>query len=219
MNDALVLAVGVAISPLPIAVLTMILSGRQARTLGSSFALGWAAGVTGSTVALVALVGAAATADESPLWITVPELVLGLAFLALAAWIWRGRDRERPAQAPRWLVAIDGLTPGRSAGLGLALAAANPKNLGLVLAAAIALAEANATTGGTAAAATLFVMIGTAGVAVPLALTLAAPGRSHAALASFRGWLVRYDAVVLTVVGAAIGAKLVFDGLTTLLSA
>lgn len=207
-------AVGIAISPVPIAVLTMILSGRQARTLGSSFALGWAAGVTGSTVALVALVGA--TADESPLWITVPEPVLGLAFLALAAWIWRGRDRERPAQAPRWLVAIDGLTPGRSAGLGLALAAANPKNLGLVLAAAIALAEANATSGGTAAAATLFVMIGTAGVAVPLALTLAAPGRSHAALASFRGWLVRYDAVVLTVVGAAIGAKLLYDGLTTL---
>ena len=59
-------------------------------------------------------------------------------------------------------------------------------------------------------------MIGTAGVAVPLALTLAAPDRSHAALTSFRGWLVRYDAVVLTVVGAAIGAKLVYDGLTML---
>lgn len=216
MNDALVLAVGVAISPLPIAVLTMILSGTNPRALGSSFALGWLAGVTGATVLLVALVGVADSSDETPLWISVPELLVGLCFLALAAHIWRGRHRGRPAGPPRWLAALDSLTPTRSAGLGLVLAAANPKNLGLALAAAIAIAEANASSAATAAAATLFVAIGTAGVAVPLALSAAAPGRSRVALASFRGWLLRYDAVVLTLLGLAVGAKLVYDGFSAL---
>lgn len=216
MNDALVLAVGVALSPLPIAVLTMILGGARPRTLGSSFALGWIAGVTGSIVVLVALVGAANTSDETPLWISVPELLLGLGFLALAAHIWRGRHRRAAGSPPRWLAALDRLTPARSAGLGLVLAGANPKNLGLALAAAIALAQANASSAATAGAAVLFVVIGTAGVAVPLAVSAAAPGRSQDALRRFRGWLLDYDAVVLTVLGTAIGAKLVYDGFTAL---
>jgi threonine/homoserine/homoserine lactone efflux protein len=217
VSEALVLAVGVALSPLPIAVLTVILSGRHPRQLGSSFALGWIAGVAGSIVLLIALVGAADTSDEAPLWIAIPELVVGLGFLVLAVHIWRGRRRgEETRAAPRWLDAIDSLTPVRSAGLGLVLAAANPKNLGIALAAAIALAEANVSGGATLAAAIGFAAIGTLGVAVPLGFTAAAPDRSGAALRRFRRWLLEYDAVVLTLVGLAIGAKLAYDGLTAL---
>jgi hypothetical protein len=79
----------------------------------------------------VTVVGAADTADDSPRWISVPEIVLGLVFLGLAAHIWRTRRRRRARESPpRWLAALDRLTPTRSAGLGLVLAGANPKNLG-----------------------------------------------------------------------------------------
>jgi threonine/homoserine/homoserine lactone efflux protein len=217
MRDALVLAVGVAFSPLPIAVLTIILSGARPRTLGSSFALGWVVGLAGAVVLLIALVGLADTEDESPLWIALPELVLGILFLVVAAKIWLGRSRRRTADMPpRWLVAIDGLTPPRSAGLGLVLAGANPKILGLALAAAIALAEADAGSGTTAGTAVLFVAIGTAGIAVPLVLSAAAPARSLLALGRLRAWLLTYDAPVLTLFGLAIGAKLIYDGLVAL---
>ena len=216
MNDALILAVGVALSPLPIAVLTMILGGATPGRLGSFFALGWVAGVAGSIVVLIVLVGAADASDETPLWISVPELLLGLGFLVLAAHIWHRRHRKTPEEPPRWLTAIDRLTPGRSAGLGLFLAAANPKNVGLALAAAIALAQANASSAATAGAAALFVAIGTAGVAIPLALSTAAPGRTRPALRSIRRWLLEYDAVVLTMLGVAIGAKLFYDGFSAL---
>jgi threonine/homoserine/homoserine lactone efflux protein len=210
------LAFGVALSPLPIAVVTMILGGSNPRTLGSSFALGWVAGVTGSIVVLIALVGFADTSDETPLWISVPEVLLGLVFLVLAVQMWRGRQRASRRETPRWLAAIDRLTPARSAGLGLLLAGANPKNLGLALAAAIALAEANASSAATARTAVLFVIIGTVGVALPLALVAAVPGRSRAALHTFRGWLLEYDALVLTVLGTAVGAKLFYDGFAAL---
>lgn len=217
MSEALVLAVGVALSPLPIAVLTLILSGRHPRQLGSSFAVGWMAGVAGSIVLLIEVVAAGDTSDETPQWIAISELVVGLSFLVLAVHIWRGRRRRGETRAtPRWLDAIDRLTPVRSAGLGLVLAAANPKNLGIALAAAIALAEAGVSGGATLAAATGFAAIGTLGVAVPLAFTVAVPDRSGAALQRFRRWLLDYDAVVLTLVGLVIGAKLAYDGLTAL---
>lgn len=104
----------------------------------------------------------------------------------------------------------------RSAALGLILAAANPKNLALALGAAIALAEANVSSAVTARTAVLFVAIGTAGVTLPLAITLAAPEHAHLVLARFRAWLLRYDAVILTALGVVIGAKFLFDGITDL---
>ncbi|HET9322820.1 MAG TPA: GAP family protein [Gaiellaceae bacterium] len=216
MNSALVLAVGVAVSPIPVAVVTLILSGGRPR-LGSAFALGWIAGVTGSLAVLVALVSVADTSDETPLWISLAELGLGLVFLGLAAHVWRSRHRPRPAGAPpRWLTALDRLTPMRSAGLGLLLSAANPKNLALALAAAISIAAANESSAATAVTVILFASVGTVGVAVPLAVSAAAPERSRSALSTFRDWLLHHDAAVLTVLGIVVGAKLCYDGVTAL---
>lgn len=217
MSEALILALGVALSPLPIAMLTLILGGSRPGQLGSSFAVGWIVGVAGSILLLVAIVGADDSSDETPLWIAIPQVVVGLSFLVLAAHIWRNRRRREEARAtPRWLAAIDGLTPARSAGLGLVLAAANPKNLAIALAAAIALADANVSGEATVAAALGFTAVGTLGVAVPLAFSAAVPARSGAALRRFRRWLLDYDAVVLTLVGLAIGAKLAYDGFSAL---
>jgi hypothetical protein len=57
---------------------------------------------------------------------------------------------------------------------------------------------------------------GTAGIAVPLALAVAAPAWSRIVLRRFRGWLLEYDAVALTLLGVVVGAKLVYDGLSAL---
>lgn len=210
MSDALVLAIGVAFSPVPITAVTLILGGTRPRAAGSSFALGWLFGVAASILVLIAVVATAETTDENPLWIAVSELAVGFAFLALAIHIWRGRRRRN--DLPPWLGALDRLTPARSAALGLVLAAANPKNLALALGAAIALAESNVSSAVTARTAVLFILIGTAGVALPLAIYVATPDRARSALARFRAWLIRYDAVVLTALGILIGAKFLFDG-------
>lgn len=160
MSDALILAVGVAVSPVPIAAVTLILSGTSSRVVGTSFALGWFFGVTASILVLISFVAAAGASDESPLWIAIPEVALGATFLALAVHIWRGRRADRGTAPPAWLGALDRLTPIRSGVLGLILAAANPKNLALALGAAIALAEADVSSAVTARTAALFVVSG-----------------------------------------------------------
>ena len=212
MSDALILAIGVAFSPIPIATVTLMLGGAKPRTVGWSFAAGWIIGITVSISVLIAVVAAAETSDESPLWVALPELALGVAFIALAVHIWRGRRRRGEGEVPQWLGALDRLTPARSAVLGVALAAANPKNVALALGAAIALAEADVSSAVTARTAVLFVVIGAVGVALPVVISLVAPRRARFILRAFRAWLIRYDAVVLTILGIVIGAKFLVDG-------
>jgi hypothetical protein len=162
------------------------------------------------------LVEATGATDGEPLWIAVSELVLGGAFLLAAAFVWRRRRRRDPTRTPAWLAAVDRLTPSRSAGLGAVLSGANPKNLALALGAAIALAEADLGGARTTASVVLFVAMGTVGIALPLMIYLLAPERSSAVLGRFRAWLGHHDAALLTLLGLAIGAKFVYDGLSAL---
>lgn len=162
------------------------------------------------------LVDATGATDGEPLWIAVSELALGGAFLLAAAVVWRRQLRRDPTRTPAWLAAVDRLTPSRSAGLGAVLSGANPKNLALALGAAIALAEADLGEARTTASVVLFVAIGTAGIALPLVIYLLTPERSGALFGRFRAWLSRHNAAVLTLLGLAIGAKFVYDGLSAL---
>jgi hypothetical protein len=216
VSDSLVFAVGVAVSPVPIASMTLILGGRRPALNASSFALGWIAGVATSAILFVVLIRGTGITDEDPLWISVSELVLGLAFLVAAAAIWRRRRRLDPIGTPAWLAALDRLKPTRTAALGAALSGANPKTLALALAAAIAITEADLSNAEAAATVLLFVTVGTAGVALPLAAYLLLPARSAQLLARLRAWLVRHDAPVLTILGVVIGAKFIYDALSAL---
>ena len=51
-----------------------------------------------------------------------------LHVVALPQWLSRSADGGA-AQAPRWMGALDRVTPAKAAGAGVALTAANPKNL------------------------------------------------------------------------------------------
>ena len=58
----------------------------------------------------------------------------------------RSPDNEA-ADQPKWMSAIDTLTPVKAGGLGACCAAANPKNLALSLAAGASLAQAGVSGG------------------------------------------------------------------------
>ena len=78
-------AVGVAISPLPIVAVVLMLVTPRGRVNGPAFVLGWMLGlaVVGAIVLSVAS-GASASDDGEPAtWVSVLELVLGLAALLL----------------------------------------------------------------------------------------------------------------------------------------
>ena len=215
MREALPYAFGVAVSPVAIAAILFLLTSRHAARNGTLFAVGWAAGVAVVAGAFAALVHRAAISDAHPAWISVLELALGSAFLTAAAMLFRHR-RRREAQSTSVVAAADTLPPLHAAGLGIVLSGANPKVLALALGAALALAQADAGARTTAESVVLFTAISTVGVIVPLAAHLVLPLRSQRVLARARTSLVRHETDVLIVLGLAIGAVFLSDGLRSL---
>jgi hypothetical protein len=132
IGDLLPFALGVAISPIPIiAIIVMLLSSRAGAN-SASFLIGWIVGVTGASVALVAISGSLSPGSNgSPSTSSsVIKLVAGLLLVMLARRNFRKRPKEgQAAELPGWLAGIDSFTPPKAAGLGVLLSAANPKNL------------------------------------------------------------------------------------------
>ena len=132
IGDLLPLAVGVAVSPVPIiAVILMLLSPRAGGT-SVGFLAGWVAGVVlGMTILrLVAETVGFDTSDGPSTTSSWIKIVLGVLLLLLGVPQWRSRPKKgAPVALPEWMAAIDHVTPVKAAGLGLLLSSVNPKNL------------------------------------------------------------------------------------------
>jgi threonine/homoserine/homoserine lactone efflux protein len=147
----------------------------------------------------------------------VNVLLLGLGLLLLVAAVrqWRSRPSggEEPA-TPGWMRTIDEFTIAKAAGAGFALSALNPKNLLLTAAAALEVAEAGLPAGRQVALLLGFVLVASAGVLTPLVLALALGDRSRELLEGLRGWMARYNAVIMGLLFLLIGAKLIGDAIS-----
>jgi hypothetical protein len=167
------LAVGVAISPVPIIAVVLMLVTTRARVNGSAYVAGWllGLGVVGAVVLLVASSAEATSHGEPATWVSVLELVFG-ALLALASLKqWRGRPRgdQEPA-TPKWMGAMQGFGPGKALAAAAVLASANPKNLPLAVAAAASIAATGISGGEQAVAYLVFALVGAVGVAAPVVI-------------------------------------------------
>jgi hypothetical protein len=216
IGESIALAVGVAISPLPvIAVILMLLSKRHgANTL--AFAGGWVAGIAVAVTVVILASGSIGTgSDNTPSHGTsTARLVLGILVLLLGLRSWRKRPRPgEAATPPRWLRASQAMTPTKSAGLGVALAAVNPKNLLLIIGGGLAIAAAPASSGGKAVAAVIFVLLAASTVLLPIVLYHALGQRGERALESLNTWLQANSAAVMTVLLAVIGVLLIGKGI------
>jgi threonine/homoserine/homoserine lactone efflux protein len=144
IGELLPLAVGVAVSPIPIIATILMLLAPHARAASAGFAAGWLVGIV-IVVTVVAVVAASAdlggTADDPSTGASWVKLVIGVLLVLLAGRQWSKRPRgDQPGSMPTWMTAIDSMTVGKAAGLGFLLAAVNPKNLLLCLSAGVTLA-------------------------------------------------------------------------------
>ena len=216
IGQVLPLAVGVALSPIPIIGVILMLGTPRARANGPAFILGWVIGlaVVGTIVLLVSSGANAEEGGEPADWVSVVELILGLLLLLVALKQWRGRPHDDDeASLPKWMASIDRFTAGRAAAMGLALAAINPKNLILTVGAATAIAQTGASTGNQAVALAVFILIGTLGPGVPVAIYFALGERSEEILARLKTWMARNNTAIMAVLCLVIGAKLVGDAI------
>lgn len=219
IGQVLALAVGVALSPLPIVAVVLMLVTPRARVNGPMFVLGWVIGLGIIGTLVLALAGPAdATDDSGPAtWVGVVELVLGALLLLLAVRQWRTRQHgDAEAAMPKWMNAIDTFTPVKALGAGMLLSGLNPKNLLLSVAAATAIAQTDVSGNEQAIAYAVFAVIATLGVAAPVVLFFALGDRSGAVLDRLKTWMARNNTTILAVLLLIIGAKVIGDGISAL---
>lgn len=217
IGEILGLAVGIAISPIPIAAVILMLFSRRSRANGVSFLVGWVAGIAAVTVVVAVLPGLGA-GDGNPSdatgWV---KLSLGVVLLVVAAARWRGRPRpDEEVPVPRWMDRIDGLTPLPALGLGVLLSALNPKNLVLAAAAGATIGAAQLPGGQLAVVVAVFTALAAATVLVPVVAYLVAGDRLDESLERTKTWLVANNAAVIAVLLLVFGLNLVGNGLSIL---
>ncbi len=219
IGDILPTALGVAISPVPIIAVILILLAPGARAASVAFLVGWVAGIAVlvTVVALVVDPASNSTADNPSTLSGVLLIVLGAAAVLLGVRQWR--QRPKPGEAPvlpSWMAAVDTITATKALGLGVLLSAVNPKNLTLCLAGGVAIGSGGLSGGQSAVAITVFVVIASSSIVVPVIGYVTAESRMREPLQELRAWLTEHNAAVMTVLLGVIGVVIIGKGLARL---
>jgi hypothetical protein len=215
IGGTLPLALGVALSPIPIIAVVLMLTTQRARVNGTVFIAGWLAGLAVAGAIALSIAGPAdASSSGAPAtWVSWLKVVLGAALLLVAALQFRNRPRNGDrVELPKWMDRVDEIKPLPAAGLGV-LAGLNPKNLLLVAAAAAAIAQTGISGGEQAIAYLVFALVGTLGVGTPVGIYFTMGARSEKPLSELKDWMAQYNAVIMAVICLIIGVKLIGDAI------
>lgn len=208
IGDILPLALGVAISPLPVIAVILMLLSRNPGPTSIGFALGWVVGiVVGTVVFLVISSNANLQTDSGPStaasWV---KLVLGVLLVLLAVMQWR--KRPKPGQAavlPKWMSAIESFTPVKATGLAFALSAFNPKNLLMFVSVGVAVGTMHLSVGGDVVAVAVFTVLAASTVLVPVIGFLLAAEKVKPWLDGLKIWLEANNATVMAMLLLVLG--------------
>lgn len=217
IGDTLPLALGIAISPIPIIAAILMLLSPKARGTSVGFLIGWVLGIVVAVVVFTLLSGLIPASDPNskPVAGTI-KIVLGALLLLLALRQWRSRPKEgETAALPKWMDAIDSMTAGRGFVLAFILAAVNPKNLLLAAGAGVAIGSTGLSAGSAAVVILVFVLVACCSVAIPVIGYLVAADAMRGPLDRLRGWLVQNNATVMAVLLLVIGVVLIGKGIAS----
>jgi threonine/homoserine/homoserine lactone efflux protein len=216
IGDLLPLAVGVAISPIPIIAVILMLLSRQAGKTSTGFLFGWVVGIVVVTVVVLLLVGQAGNTSqgEPSTASSVIKLVLGVLLMLMGLRQWQSRPKGgETGTMPKWMSAIDSFTFGRALVLGFLLSAVNPKNLLMCLGAGTTIGAAHLSGGDDVVVVAIFTVIAASTVAIPVIGYLSARERMANPLSELRAWLTQNNAAVMAVVLLIIGVALLGKGI------
>jgi threonine/homoserine/homoserine lactone efflux protein len=216
IGEILPLAVGIAISPVPIIAAILMLLSPKAKGASVGFLLGWITGIVVAIVVFTLLSSVLPAQDESgssPVR-GVIKIILGALLLFLALRQWRGRPAEgEQATMPKWMSAIDSMTAGKALGLGFLLSAVNPKNLLMAISAGLIIGGAGLAVGQTVVVIVIFVLLAASTVLIPVVAYLIASERLAGPLDRLRAWLVNNNATIMAVLLLLIGAAVIGKGI------
>jgi MFS family permease len=215
IGGILPLAVGIAISPIPIIAVILMLLSPRAKVTSVGFLIGWLLGIIVGIVVFTLLSSVIPQrSDGGSIAAGVIKIILGVLLLVLALRQWRARptEGEQPS-LPKWISAIDSMTAGKALGLAFLLAAGNPKNLLLAASAGLIIGGAGLALGSTAIVIIIFVVVAACTVIVPVIGYLIVAARLAEPLDKLRGWLVENNATIMSVLLLIIGVAVIGKGL------
>ena len=210
IGDVLPLAIGIAISPIPIIAAILMLFSPRATSTSTGFLLGWILGIVVATAVFTALAGTLKTGGEPSAVASWIKIGLGVLLVLVGIRQWRSRGGQH--DAPKWMAAIDDFTFPKALGLGFLLSGVNPKNLIIAAGAGLIIGSSAVGVGGDAAAIALFTVIASSTVAIPVLAHLVAAERMTRPLESLRKWLQDNNATVMATMILVIGVVLVGKG-------
>ena len=214
IGELLPSALGVALSPIPIIAVILMLGTPNARSSGSAFGVGWMVGLLLVSVVVLALTGDADDSDSATSTASsVVKILFGLMFFALAVKQWRSRPKpgDEP-KLPPWMASLNTFGVGKCFAFGALLSGVNPKNLALTFSAAATIAEAGLSSGESAVAVGVYVVIGSVSVAGPVLAFLVLGDRAVTPLASVKQFMSDNIAVIMIVLFVILGAKILGEG-------
>lgn len=199
------LIVGSALVPVQLLVTILLIAGSRLT------ALAWVAGTT--TVRLVQgiLFGLILGADDvaggdggpGPIASTL-LLVVALMFLATAVRHLVG-DHDPDAPPPRWMTALDGLSPARSFLYGAGAMVIGVKFWVFTLSAVAVIGDADLGQPDAAITFVVFVVLASSAQLALIAMAVAAPRRTDVALGRLSGWLTAHSEALMVVIGFVFG--------------
>ena len=216
VGEILPLAIGVAISPIPIIAAILMLLSPKAKSTSVAFLIGWIVGIVVAIVVFTLLVVGASAGrrrrsvtdrgrdQDRPRWAALAGCRTPVA--------WSAGEGE-PAALPKWMSAIDSMTPGKGFGLGFLLASVNPKNLLLAASAGLIVGSAQLTSSEIAAVVVIFTVLAGCTVLIPVVAYLIASERMREPLEGLRSWLVGNNATIMAVLLLVIGVSMIGKGL------
>jgi len=216
IGEVLPLALGVAISPIPIIAAILMLLSPRAKVTGVGFLLGWIIGIVVAVIVFTALstvLPAEDPAQARPIRGAV-QLVLGALLIVMAVGQWRKRPRQGAEPVlPKWMEALDTISFPLAAGFGFLLAAVNPKNLLMAVGAGTAIGAGGLDGGATTVVIVVYTLLAGSTVLVPVTAYLVAAERLRGPLDALHHWLGRENAVIMSVLLLVIGVSMLGKGI------
>ncbi len=216
IGEVLPLAIGIAISPIPIIAIILMLLTPDARRNGLAFLGGWVLGlaVVGAIVLIVANVVGVSSSEGASRTASLIRLLLGIVLLVAAwrRWTKRPHPGDQPS-LPGWMRSLEKFTPQRALAVGALLSGVNPKNLVLNVSAAAGIAQAALSGVQQAVVLVVLVLVGSVGVAAPVVVYLTMHDTADRVLAGWRTWLADNNATVMVVLFLVFGVVLVGKGI------
>jgi hypothetical protein len=215
---SLPLALGIALSPVPVMLSASVLFSRQPKN-AVLFLLGWAAGIFAIGFVLFLMPGFETVRSEPSRLTGWFRLALGTGLVFLAIRKWQKRPEEAAKnEEPGLLSKLDTSSPGKTLVVGFTLSAFNPKNLFLTLAGTTYIDAHASMLLEKSLALLVFALVASLSVAVPVVGYRLFPDGAARVLRVSSNWLVRNNAVVVGTLLLAFGLVIAANGLSILFS-